>query len=112
MTDMSSSHMQAGKRYCRRISERRIKRGLLFDGEWNREDICKRLYSELSYGARGNSDSNQSGTVFEQTHHRMGEGEKIILEQTEKCDLMIIDDFGAEKELDKNQTGWRAEKNI
>lgn len=39
-----------------------------------------------------------------------GEGEKIILEQTEKCDLMIIDDFGSEKELDKNQTGWRAEK--
>ena len=39
-----------------------------------------------------------------------GEKEKTILEQTEKCDLMIIDDFGTEKSLNENQSGWRAEK--
>lgn len=38
------------------------------------------------------------------------EAEKDILNQVETCDLMIIDDFGAEKGLDDNQTGWRAEK--
>ena len=39
-----------------------------------------------------------------------GDTEKIVLKQAEDCDLLIIDDFGAEKGLDKSQTGWRGEK--
>ncbi|MCB8651053.1 ATP-binding protein, partial [Fusobacterium ulcerans] len=39
-----------------------------------------------------------------------GAAERDILEQVEKCDLLVIDDFGGEKGLDKNQTGWRGEK--
>jgi len=38
------------------------------------------------------------------------EAEQDILKQAETCDLLVIDDFGAEKGLDGNQTGWRAEK--
>ncbi|MEJ6467406.1 ATP-binding protein [Fusobacterium ulcerans] len=36
--------------------------------------------------------------------------ENRFLEQVEKCDLIIIDDFGTEKDLDENQSCWRAEK--
>ena len=38
------------------------------------------------------------------------EAEQDVLKQVEKCDLLVIDDFGAEKGLYGNQTGWRAEK--
>lgn len=39
-----------------------------------------------------------------------GVAERESLKQVEECDLLVIDDFGGEKGLDRNQTGWRAEK--
>ena len=109
--DMSSSHMQLAKRYAENFLKKDKKEGLLFyGGVGTGKTFASACIANYLMEQGETVIVINLGLYLNKLTIEWGEGEKIILEQTEKCDLMIIDDFGAEKELDKNQTGWRAEK--
>ena len=109
--DMSSNHMQLAKKYVESFLKKDKKEGLLFYGGIGTGKTFASACIANYLMERGKTVIVINlGLYFNKLSIEWGEGEKIILEQEEKCDLMIIDDFGAEKGLDKNQTGWRAEK--
>lgn len=109
--DMSEKYMILAKRYADNFLVKNKKTGML-------------LYGDVGTGKTfasaciGNYLMEKGKTVMminlglylNKLSREFGEAEKDILEQIEKCDLVIIDDFGTEKNLDDNSTGWRAEK--
>ncbi len=109
--DMSGKLMVLAKRYADNFLVKNKKTGLL-------------LYGDVGTGKTfasaciGNYLMEKGKTVMiinlglylNKLSRELGESEKDILEQIEKCDLVIIDDFGTEKNLNDNSTGWRAEK--
>jgi len=109
--DMNGKLMVLAKRYADNFLVKNKKTGLL-------------LYGDVGTGKTfasaciGNYLMEKGKTVMiinlglylNKLSRELGESEKDILEQIEKCDLVIIDDFGTEKNLNDNSTGWRAEK--
>lgn len=109
--DMNGKLMVLAKRYADNFLVKNKKTGLL-------------LYGDVGTGKTfasaciGNYLMEKGKTVMiinlglylNKLSRELGESEKDILEQIERCDLVIIDDFGTEKNLNDNSTGWRAEK--
>lgn len=109
--DISGKLMVLAKRYADNFLVKNKKTGLL-------------LYGDVGTGKTfasaciGNYLMEKGKTVMiinlglylNKLSRELGESEKDILGQIEKCDLVIIDDFGTEKNLNDNSTGWRAEK--
>ena len=109
--DMNGKLMVLAKRYADNFLVKNKKAGLL-------------LYGDVGTGKTfasaciGNYLMEKGKTVMiinlglylNKLSRGLGESEKDILEQIEKCDLVIIDDFGTEKNLNDNSTGRRAEK--
>uniref|UniRef100_UPI002803EB88 ATP-binding protein n=1 Tax=uncultured Fusobacterium sp. TaxID=159267 RepID=UPI002803EB88 len=50
------------------------------------------------------------GLYFNKLKTEWEEGEKAVLENIKKCDLLIIDDFGAEMTSNTENVTWRDEK--
>lgn len=109
--DMNSKHMQLAKRYAESFLKKDSKIGLLLYGSVGTGKTYATACIANYIMEKGKTVLVINlGLYLNKLTTGWGEAEKTILEQIEKCDLMIIDDFGAEKGLDNNQTGWRAEK--
>lgn len=109
--DMKSDYMQLSKRYAESFMSKDKKEGmLLYGGVGTGKTFASACIANYLIERGKTVLVINLGLYFNKLATEWGEAEKVVLEQAEKCDLMIIDDFGSEKGLDKNQTGWRAEK--
>ena len=109
--DMSSKHMQLGKRYAENFLKKDKQIGLLFYGGVGTGKTFSTACIANYLMEKGKTVLVMNlGLYLNKLTTGWGEAEKAILEQAERCDLLVIDDFGAEKGLDENQTGWRGEK--
>ena len=109
--DMKSDYMQLSKRYAESFMSKDKKEGmLLYGGVGTGKTFASACIANYLMERGKTVLVINLGLYFNKLTMEWGEAEKVVLEQTEKCDLMIIDDFGSEKGLDRNQTGWRAEK--
>ena len=109
--DMKSDYMQLSKRYAESFMNKDKKEGmLLYGGVGTGKTFASACIANYLMERGKTVLVINLGLYFNKLTMEWGEAEKVVLEQTEKCDLMIIDDFGSEKGLDRNQTGWRAEK--
>lgn len=109
--DMSSKYMQLGKKYAENFLKKDKQIGLLFYGGVGTGKTFTTACIANYLMERGKTVLVINlGLYLNKVGRDWGEAEKRFLEQVEKCDLIIIDDFGTEKDLDENQSCWRAEK--
>ena len=109
--DMSSKYMQLGKKYAENFLKKDKQIGLLFYGGVGTGKTFTTACIATYLMEHGKSVLVMNlGLYLNKLTIEWGVAERDILEQVEKCDLLVIDDFGGEKGLDRNQFGWRAEK--
>ena len=110
-SEMDSNHMQLAKRYVENFIKKDKQIGLLFYGGvgTGKTFVTACIANYLMERGKTVLVINL-GLYLNKLSREWGDAEKIVLGQTESCDLIIIDDFGTEKGLNENQTGWRAEK--
>ena len=109
--DMNCDHMQLGKKYVENFLKKDKQIGLLFYGGVGTGKTFTTACIANYLMERGKTVLVINlGLYLNKVGRDWGEAEKRFLEQVEKCDLIIIDDFGTEKDLDENQSCWRAEK--
>lgn len=109
--NMNNDNMQLAKRYAESFLRKDKQVGLLFYGGVGTGKTFSTACIANYLMEKGKTVLVMNlGLYLNKLTTGWGEAERDILEQVEKCDLLIIDDFGAEKGLDNNQTGWRAEK--
>ena len=109
--DMESNHMQLAKMYVENFLKKDKPIGLLFYGGvgTGKTFVTACIANYLMEKGKTVLVINL-GLYLNKLSREWGDAEKIFLEQAESCDLIIIDDFGTEKGLNENQTGWKAEK--
>ena len=108
--DMNCDHMQLGKKYVENFLKKDKQIGLLFyEGVGTGKTFATACIANYLM-ERGKTVLVMNLGLYFNKLTEWGDTEKIVLKQAEDCDLLIIDDFGAEKGLDKSQTGWRGEK--
>ncbi len=109
--DMNNKQMQLGKKYAESFLKKDKQEGLLFYGGVGTGKTFSTACIANYLMERGKTVLVMNlGLYLNKLTIEWGETERDILEQVEECDLLVIDDFGGEKGLDKNPTGWRAEK--
>lgn len=109
--DMNSQHMQLAERYVECFLEKEKKEGLMFYGEVGTGKTFSAACIANYLMEKGKTVLVMNlGLYLNKLTLGWGEAEREVLEEVENCDLMIIDDLGGEKSLDKDQTGWRSEK--
>lgn len=109
--DMNSKHMQLVRRYAESFLKKEKQEGLLFYGNVGTGKTFSTACIANYLMEQGKAVLVMNlGLYINKLTIEWGEAERKILEYVEECDLLIIDDFGGEKGLDKDNTGWRAEK--
>lgn len=109
--DMDNQQMQLAQKYVKSFLKKDEQEGLLFYGGIGTGKTFTTACIVNYLMERGKTVLVMNlGLYLNKLTLQWAEAEMNILEQVEKCDLLVIDDFGGEKGLDRNNTGWRAEK--
>ena len=109
--DMDNQQMQLAQKYVESFMKKDKQEGMLFYGGVGTGKTFTTACIANYLMERGKTVLVINlGLYLNKVGRDWGEAEKRFLEQVEKCDLIIIDDFGTEKDLDENQSCWRAEK--
>ena len=109
--DIKCEQMQLAQQYVKSFMKKEKQEGLLFYGGVGTGKTFTTACIANYLTERGKTVLVMNlGLYLNKLTIEWGAAERDILEQVEKCDLLVIDDFGGEKGLDKNQTGWRGEK--
>lgn len=109
--DMNSKHMQLVRKYVDSFLKKEKQEGLLFYGGVGTGKTFSTACIANYLIEKGKAVLVMNlGLYLNKLTTEWGEAERKILEYVEECDLLIIDDFSGEKGLDKDNTGWRAEK--
>ena len=109
--DMDNQQMQLAQKYVESFMKKDKQEGMLFYGGVGTGKTFTTACIANYLMERGKTVIVINlGLYLNKLTIEWAEAEMNILEQVEKCDLLVIDDFGGEKGLDRNNTGWRAEK--
>ncbi len=109
--DINCEQMQLAQQYVKSFMKKDEQKGLMFYGGVGTGKTFTTACIANYLMERGKTVLVMNlGLYLNKLTIDWGTAERDILEQVEKCDLLVIDDFGGEKGLDKNHTGWRAEK--
>jgi DNA replication protein DnaC len=109
--NMEEIHMKIAKRYADNFTKNNISKGLLLYGPSG----VGKTYATCCIA---NSLMQQQkavlvlnlGLYIGELKVNWDQAEQALLKAVENCDLLIIDDFGAEQSLDINKSNWRSEK--
>ena len=109
--DMSEKYMRLAYRYARSFMEKELNLGILFYGGVGVGKTFASACIANYLMSRGRSVLVINlGLYLLKLTREWGEAESEILKVVESCDLLIIDDFGAEKSLEEKNSSWRGEK--
>ena len=110
--DMKELHMQFAKQYADNFLKKKLTKGLIFFGNVGigKTFATACIANQLMDNGRTVLVMNLGLYINKLKAGGWEEAEQDILKQVEQCDLVIIDDFGAEKGLDNDKSTWRAEK--
>jgi DNA replication protein DnaC len=109
---MKELHMQFAKQYADNFLKKKLTKGLIFFGNVGigKTFATACIANQLMDNGRTVLVMNLGLYINKLKAGGWEEAEQDILKQVEQCDLVIIDDFGAEKGLDNDKSTWRAEK--
>ena len=109
VADMEERYMKLAFRYAKSFLKKEMKSGILFYGGVGTGKTFASSCIANYLMKKGKSVLLINlGLYFNKLSKEWGEAETKILQEVEKCDLLIIDDFGVEKSLE--DSSWRGEK--
>lgn len=109
--DMSSKHMRTAERYAKSFLTKNQNVGMLLYGGVGTGKTYATACIANYLREHGKSVFVMNlGLYFNKLKIEWEKEEKAVLENVKKCDLLIIDDFGAEMTSNTENVTWRDEK--